>query len=244
MCSGVHRGLGVQTSFVKSVSMDNWPDKHRQSMELGGNGRLRAYFETSGIDKMPIRTKYNTKAAEYYRVQLRAQLEGKEPPPPISKEEGQKLVTTGAESSMTSGFNRTGSQPIDMSGSHSNLAQQDGNGGDGLFGSLSFGGAQPTLESAGETLSNWGSTAWGAIGSWGAMAQETAKQKLATLPPDSILGQISTNVASGAAWTVERGKEALTKVQSEEFWNNAQQTASNAGRQVGEVVGNVINYRV
>lgn len=33
-CSGIHRSLGVQTSFVRSVTMDNWTDDQIRKMEV------------------------------------------------------------------------------------------------------------------------------------------------------------------------------------------------------------------
>lgn len=36
-------------------------------MELGGNRRMREYFEKYNLNKWPIQNKYKTKAAEVYR---------------------------------------------------------------------------------------------------------------------------------------------------------------------------------
>lgn len=36
-CSGIHRGLGVHLSFVRSITMDSWTDKQLASMRVGGN---------------------------------------------------------------------------------------------------------------------------------------------------------------------------------------------------------------
>jgi hypothetical protein len=46
-CSGVHRGLGVQTSKVRSVSMDQWPEDSIQKMGLIGNAKVNEYFEAT-----------------------------------------------------------------------------------------------------------------------------------------------------------------------------------------------------
>ena len=35
-CSGLHRGLGVHLSFVRSVSMDSWSDKQIKMMQVWG----------------------------------------------------------------------------------------------------------------------------------------------------------------------------------------------------------------
>lgn len=44
LCSGMHRGLGVQVSFVRSITMDAWSDKQKKYMELGGNEKLKKCF--------------------------------------------------------------------------------------------------------------------------------------------------------------------------------------------------------
>ena len=36
-CAGIHRGLGVQVTFVRSITMDSWSMKQLQMMILGGN---------------------------------------------------------------------------------------------------------------------------------------------------------------------------------------------------------------
>lgn len=82
--SGVHRSLGVHISFVRSTTMDSWKPQQLKLMELGGNARLNDFFKKHGIpDDMPIVQKYNTRAAEWYRKNLRAEAEGEAPPAPL-----------------------------------------------------------------------------------------------------------------------------------------------------------------
>ncbi|KAK1735188.1 ADP-ribosylation factor GTPase-activating protein [Skeletonema marinoi] len=89
-CSGKHRSLGVQTSFVKSVSMDGWKVHEVLSMLEGGNEQLDQFFErhemgksvtasgdgnnrinpTSPTASGTILDRYKTKAASFYRQHL------------------------------------------------------------------------------------------------------------------------------------------------------------------------------
>lgn len=90
--SGVHRSLGVAVSSVQSISMDSWKPLHRRMMELGGNRRFREFLREHGIpDSMPIRQKYHTRAAKWYRQHLRAMAEGAVPPEPLPPNTGHLL---------------------------------------------------------------------------------------------------------------------------------------------------------
>lgn len=91
--SGVHRSLGVKTSFVLSTTMDSWKPVHLRMMELGGNRRFQEFLEEQGVpEDMPIRRKYNTLAAKWYRENLRALAEGTTPPEPLLPGTGHLLV--------------------------------------------------------------------------------------------------------------------------------------------------------
>lgn len=88
-CSGSHRGLGVNVSTVRSVTMDHWDRSDVVKMLEGGNGQLSTFFERHGltaesIDSLAIATspsshlnrdnvrtvRYKTKAALFYRKHL------------------------------------------------------------------------------------------------------------------------------------------------------------------------------
>lgn len=77
-CSSQHRSLGVQTSFVRSTTMDSWTPVQLTMMSIGGNKRLREYMEMFGLpNDMNAFTKYNCKAIEYYREVLKHEAENK-----------------------------------------------------------------------------------------------------------------------------------------------------------------------
>mmetsp|Transcript_17770 Transcript_17770/g.21571 ORF Transcript_17770/g.21571 Transcript_17770/m.21571 type:complete len:331 (-) Transcript_17770:1100-2092(-) len=85
-CSGVHRSLGVHISFVRSITMDSWSSKQIKLMRLGGNDKLRKFFEKYGISKnTSIQQKYHSPAAQLYRERLTAEYEGKPLPTELPK---------------------------------------------------------------------------------------------------------------------------------------------------------------
>jgi hypothetical protein len=82
--AGLHRSLGVKVSFVQSTTMDSWRPVHLRMMELGGNRRFHDFLREHGVpENMPTREKYSTRAAEWYRKQLKAFAEETELPEPL-----------------------------------------------------------------------------------------------------------------------------------------------------------------
>ncbi|KFM62052.1 ADP-ribosylation factor GTPase-activating protein 1, partial [Stegodyphus mimosarum] len=78
-CSGKHRGLGVHLSFVRSVSMDKWKDIELEKMKVGGNRKAKQFLESQPDynHKMPLKDKYNTRAAALYRDKISTEAQGK-----------------------------------------------------------------------------------------------------------------------------------------------------------------------
>merc|ERR1719158_1319200 len=69
--AGLHRSLGVKVSFVQSTTMDSRKPVHLKMMELGGNRRFNEFLADHGIPvDMPVREKYQTRAAVWYRKNL------------------------------------------------------------------------------------------------------------------------------------------------------------------------------
>ena len=98
-CSGIHRGFGVQISFVRSLSMDAITDKQLKMLSLGGNKLFNEFMEMYGLASEPSHTKYKTKAAEFYRGMLKAMTEGQNYAVPMPEtEEGCKMVSVTDES--------------------------------------------------------------------------------------------------------------------------------------------------
>ena len=77
-CSGIHRGLGVHISFVRSVGMDSWSPAQLKKMQAGGNADLNAFLARYGVDKhTDPKVKYNTRAAEAFKEKVAAAAEGR-----------------------------------------------------------------------------------------------------------------------------------------------------------------------
>lgn len=83
--AGAHRSLGVHVSKVLSTTMDCWKPVHLKMMEHGGNKRFTEFLREHKVpEDMPIRQKYRTRAAEWYRDNLQALAEGTECPEPLA----------------------------------------------------------------------------------------------------------------------------------------------------------------
>ena len=64
--------MGVHTTFVRSVDLDEWTQRQIDAMRLGGNANAREYFRKHGLTDMntKIEKKYKSKAAQSYRKVL------------------------------------------------------------------------------------------------------------------------------------------------------------------------------
>jgi len=76
-CSATHRSMGVHTTFVRSVDLDEWTQRQIDAMRLGGNENARQFFRNHGLTDMhgKIEKKYTSKAARAYRAELEKQLD-------------------------------------------------------------------------------------------------------------------------------------------------------------------------
>lgn len=78
-CAGVHRGLGVHISFVRSITMDQFKNDELKAMELGGNDKFDAYMQSHKIDTaLPAKFKYDNPIAEEYKKKLKSEVNDEE----------------------------------------------------------------------------------------------------------------------------------------------------------------------
>lgn len=76
-CSATHRSMGVHTTFVRSVDLDEWTQRQVDAMRLGGNAAARTFFRNHGLTNMHdnIVKKYQSKAAQLYRLEITKKVE-------------------------------------------------------------------------------------------------------------------------------------------------------------------------
>ncbi|KAL2137386.1 hypothetical protein VTI74DRAFT_7 [Chaetomium olivicolor] len=103
-CAGVHRGLGVHISFVRSISMDAFKAAEIERMRLGGNENWRRFFEDHEDTKMrgvswddaTIAERYGGEVGEEWKERLSAKVEGREYVPGERKQQQQQGGSTSA----------------------------------------------------------------------------------------------------------------------------------------------------
>lgn len=92
-CSGIHRGLGVHISFVRSATMDALKTAEVKRMELGGNKPWKDFFNEhqsnkltgQDFDSCTIAERYDSEAGEEWKERLTAKVEEREYVPGTSK---------------------------------------------------------------------------------------------------------------------------------------------------------------
>jgi ADP-ribosylation factor GTPase-activating protein 2/3 len=82
--------MGVHTTFVRSLDLDEWTQRQIDAMRLGGNANARKYFREHGLTDMhgKIEKKYTSKAANAYRAELQKQVDA------AAVQRGEAVTTT------------------------------------------------------------------------------------------------------------------------------------------------------
>ncbi len=62
--------MGVQFSFVRSLSMDAWTEKQLKLMTIGGNKNIYEFLQVYDLNEEGADCKYKARACEYYREQV------------------------------------------------------------------------------------------------------------------------------------------------------------------------------
>eukprot|EP00929_Paragymnodinium_shiwhaense_P062227 TRINITY_DN31066_c0_g1_i1.p1 TRINITY_DN31066_c0_g1~~TRINITY_DN31066_c0_g1_i1.p1 ORF type:complete len:427 (-),score=113.76 TRINITY_DN31066_c0_g1_i1:30-1310(-) len=222
--SGVHRGLGVHISFVRSVLMDAWKPSQLRMMELGGNRKLKVFFKEQGVpEAMPIALKYKTRAAEWYRKHLRALVDGTELPEPLEPGTGHLPM----EEAPSASTRVPSASPIFGPGSvgkagYAGAAQ--GVSGSGTSASSTSSGKRAGARDdglsnllGGDIGSKIGSGLWGAVGSVKKMANKSKSfvdSKVAQAQDEGLLDALvdtAKQSASAVSHSVGKGVEAAQR---------------------------------
>ncbi|KAJ1333545.1 ADP-ribosylation factor GTPase-activating protein 1 [Microdochium nivale] len=142
-CAGVHRGLGVHISFVRSVTMDAFKQSELERMRLGGNDGWRAFFEAHEDSKMrglswddaTIAERYSGEVGEEWKERLGCKVEGKEYVP------GERKASSNTPQPAGAGKPLPGSKPLSRtstpgvtSGSRTGSPHPQGQQGGGVGG--------------------------------------------------------------------------------------------------------------
>ena len=85
-CSGVHRGLGVHISFIRSITMDAFKGSELVRMAAGGNKPFQDFFNTHPSNTKDGRTfeassiseRYDSEAGDEWKERLSCKVEGRE----------------------------------------------------------------------------------------------------------------------------------------------------------------------
>lgn len=234
-CCGLHRGFGVHVSFVRSINMDTWTEKQMQMIREGGNSKLQEWFANYDLLDSSPRIKYSTRAAQFYREQLRATVDKRSfQQTAPSREEGRLLMDDAAlrkGTSLSSG-GLDGMKPQTI-GNPDSFGPRDDNGTKIGSGSGSF----RQSSSGAQSFMSWGTTAFETLGALASKAQETAATTYNNIPKEGVLNTITSSVAASASWLGTKGKTVATKVQDEQFWNEATQKVQGAVSQAGDSIG-------
>ena len=71
-CAGLHRGLGVHLTFVRSCDMDDWKYSELEIMKHGGNAAFQQHLKQHGISlNASLQEKYNSDAARSYKEKMK-----------------------------------------------------------------------------------------------------------------------------------------------------------------------------
>lgn len=100
---------------------------------------------------------------------------------------------------------------------------------------------QPTTTgSFGVSTQDWGGWTGSFADLWG-KAQHAASSAAATIQEQNVIQSIKTAASSSAAWVGDRSRAAVTAVQDEHFWHNAQEKAIATASSVGGALQSGVN---
>ena len=142
-CSGIHRGLGVDKSYIRSILWDNWTENQLEFMKQGGNKNLKEFLLEYPYDIKQITPDkfYGSKIISYYRKLLKSKVDKtKFDVLPPSKEEAfeeNEVINLNKENNFSSygsiGQNITGDENKEINDDNSYLGSTLNNAKNAFF---------------------------------------------------------------------------------------------------------------
>ncbi|KAJ4294188.1 Zn finger-containing GTPase- Activating Protein for ARF [Kalmusia sp. IMI 367209] len=138
-CSGVHRGLGVHISFIRSITMDAFKGSELARMAAGGNKPFQEFFNTHSsntkdgkmFDTSSIQERYDSEAGDEWKERLSCKVENREfdksnLPKRLPKKETTPLGTGAPLSGRASGPGSRSGTPLSKTRSNDSGFQRSG----------------------------------------------------------------------------------------------------------------------
>ncbi|KAH0846080.1 hypothetical protein AYO21_01257 [Fonsecaea monophora] len=104
-CAGVHRGLGVHVSFVRSISMDAFKQAEILRMQYGGNKAWQDFYNKNSpslpFEEATIKERYDCEVGEEWKERLSCQVEEREFDKAAFQRERQAILQKQASRSVT-----------------------------------------------------------------------------------------------------------------------------------------------
>lgn len=241
-CSGLHRGLGVHISFVRSVGMDRWKEWEVKRMQAGGNAKFVAYCKQNGIYGLEIPAKYQTHATAVYAAKLKAEATGEpyvEPP----KRPSVSAVSTQPSRSYDTGMGNVSTSRAPMGNSAMNGAPgHGGRGGGGIRRPGSSGGISSDMwresNDQGPRMASVSSASYN--GGSGMRPSSTSASSSAFSGFSSVnMNDVSSNLSNVGQQVTRNLSSFATQVQSSDVLGNASKAAAQAGGMLSSWFTNV-----
>ncbi|EXJ62300.1 hypothetical protein A1O7_02734 [Cladophialophora yegresii CBS 114405] len=120
-CAGVHRGLGVHVSFVRSISMDAFKEVELLRMDRGGNKAWQDFYNKNTtslpFDEATIKERYESEVGEEWKERLTCVVEDREFDRAAFQKERQAILQRQASRSATPAGGVRGHAAVSSSGS-------------------------------------------------------------------------------------------------------------------------------
>eukprot|EP01017_Pseudomicrothorax_dubius_P035324 TRINITY_DN4931_c0_g1_i6.p1 TRINITY_DN4931_c0_g1~~TRINITY_DN4931_c0_g1_i6.p1 ORF type:complete len:322 (-),score=94.14 TRINITY_DN4931_c0_g1_i6:53-1018(-) len=218
-CAAIHRSLGVSVSYVRSIKADAWTERQLLFLLNGGNTKFRLLFEGYNIPKdTPVKDKYRTKAAQYYRERLKATVEGLAEPESPALDAGLELIDSGRKVNELPA--QTGTALPQEEEKKGDLRSTFSNGLQSVSGFMSrswYRASSGAKEAANKMSEKWKDVKWREdLKKFGEKVSTTAKQTTSAIIEKSekfgtAVAEKTTKFSSEAAVIVGKGIEKTEK---------------------------------